>query len=124
MGQTIQQRQLKLLDSIHALEAGKTKELGERIHPRKFSFSPKFAALLGSIIGHDYGVTDRKGNSVSSFSITSDGFIVSSSNAFLGDAADLERNLADFYTCISADDASEVARRYKANVLDYRSKRG
>lgn len=98
------------------------RELAERIHPRKYNFSPRFAALLGAIIGHDYGVTDRKGSAVSSFSITSDGFIVSSSNAFLGDAADLERNLADFYTCISADDANEVTRRYKANVLDYRSR--
>jgi hypothetical protein len=109
MGQTIQQRQLKLLAGIHALEASKTKELGERIHPRKFNFSPKFAALLGAIIGYDYGVTDLQGNSVSSFSITSDGFIISSSNAFLGDAADLERNLADFYSYISADDAIAVA---------------
>lgn len=91
-----------------------------RIHPRNFNFSPKFTALVGAIIGYDYGVRDGRGNQCSSFSITSDGFIISSSNAFLGSADDLARNLQDFFTVIHPEDKEKFTTLYAANVKDWR----
>jgi hypothetical protein len=92
-----------------------------RIDPKQFNFSPKMTALVGAIIGHDYGVRDGRGNQVSSFSITSDGFLVSSSNAFLGDATDLHRNLVELKKFLSAADVTRLDRLYKERIQDWRS---
>lgn len=92
----------------------------DRINPRRFNFSPKFVALVGAIIGYDYGVRDGRGNQVSSFSITSDGFVISSSNAFLGSADDLARNLQDFFTVIHPADKEHVTALYASRVKDWR----
>lgn len=92
----------------------------ERINPRRFNFSPKFVALVGAIIGHDYGVRDRRGNHISSISITSDGYIIGSGNAFIGSADDLARNLQDFFTVISAGDKEKFTTLYAARVKDWR----
>ena len=69
-------------------------QFAERIDLRKFNFSPKLTALVGAIIGHDYGVRDRKGGRLTVLSITSDGFVVAASTAhesgaFVGDDAAL-----------------------------------
>lgn len=108
------------------------KELAERINPRNLGFSPKMVAIVGAIIGHDYGVRDRKGGRLTSLSITSDGFVTASSTAsdgggaFIGSADDLDRNLEQFvmvlHDDVSDEDAEEFERRYKVNVTDWRSK--
>lgn len=105
-------------------------EFAERINPRNLGFSPKMSAIVGAIIGHDYGVRDRKGGQLTSLSITSDGFVTAHSTAsdgggaFLGDAADLERNVEQFtlvlHDAASDEDAEEFERLYKANVTDWR----
>jgi hypothetical protein len=106
-------------------------EFAERINPRNLGFSPKLTAIVGAIIGHDYGVRDRKGGRLTSLSITSDGFVTASSTAsdgggaFIGSADDLDRNLEQFimvlHNDVSDEDAEEFERVYKANVKDWRS---
>lgn len=101
-------------------------EFAERINPRRFGFSPKLVAIVGAIIGHDYGVRDRKGGYLTGLSITSDGYVMASSTAsdgggaFLGDANDLDNNLAVWQADLSMDDSDEFARLYVQNVEDYR----
>ena len=108
------------------------KELAERINPRNLGFSPKLTAIVGAILGHDYGVRDRKGGLLSSLSITSDGYVTASSTAsdgggaFIGDAQDLDRNLEQFvmvlHNEVGDEEAEEFERLYKANVTDWRSR--
>jgi hypothetical protein len=105
-------------------------EFAERINPRNLGFSPKMSAIVGAIIGHDYGVRDRKGGQLTSLSITSDGFVTAHSTAsdgggaFLGSADDLDRNVEQFtlalHDAASDEDAEEFERLYKANVTDWR----
>ena len=106
-------------------------EFAERINPRNLGFSPKMVAIVGAIIGHDYGVRDRRGGRLTSLSITSDGFVTCGSTAsdgggaFIGSADDLDRNLEQFimvlHDDVSDEDAEEFERLYKANVEDWRS---
>jgi len=106
-------------------------EFAERINPRNLGFSPKLTAIVGAIIGHDYGVRDRKGGRLTSLSITSDGYVTCGSTAsdgggaFIGSADDLDRNLEQFimvlHNDVSDEDAEEFERVYKANVKDWRS---
>jgi hypothetical protein len=110
--------------------ADNTVTFAERIHPRNLGFSPKMAAIVGAIIGHDYGVRDRKGGLLSSLSITSDGYVVAASTAsdgggaFMGSASDLERNVEMFTLALhdsaSDEDAEEFERLYKTRVKDWR----
>jgi hypothetical protein len=98
----------------------------ERINPRNFNFSPKLAAIVGAIIGHDYGVRDRRGGYLTSLSITSDGFVIafstasSGGGAFLCDAGELEGNLELFKAELSPEDLAEFERLYAARVKDWR----
>ena len=102
----------------------------ERINPRNLGFSPKMTAIVGAIIGHDYGVRDRRGGQLTGLSITSDGFVTAHSTAsdgggaFIGSAEDLDRNLADYRFTLAAEndeDAEEFDRLYAANVRDWRN---
>lgn len=103
-------------------------EFATRINPAKFNFSPKLTAIVGAIIGHDYGVRDRKGGKLTSVSITSDGFVTCGSTAsdgggaFLGDAADLSRNLQLWLRDLSSPDQRRFAELYKTNVKDWRTR--
>ncbi len=106
-------------------------EFAERINPRNLGFSPKMTAIVGAILGYDYGVRDRKGGQLTGLSITSDGFVTASSTAsdgggaFIGDAADLDRNIEQFVMVLhdgaSDEDAEEFERIYKERVIDYRA---
>ncbi len=106
------------------------KEFAERINPRNLGFSPKTVAIVGAIIGHDYGVRDGRGGLLTGLSITSDGFVTASSTAsdgggaFIGSAEDLERNVEQFvmvlHDDVSDEDAEEFERVYKTRVIDYR----
>ena len=101
-------------------------EFAERIDPSQFNFSPKLTAIVGAIIGHDYGVRDRKGGYLSSLSITSDGFVVASSTAsdgggaFIGSASDMIRNLDSFKAELSEPDRKEFEALYASRVADWR----
>lgn len=95
-------------------------EFAARINPRQFNFSPKLTALVGAIIGFDYGVRDGRGNHISSISITSDGFIIASCNAFLGSADDLNSNLAIYRNELSQEDRRTFDTFYQSNVKDWR----
>jgi len=98
----------------------------ERINPTHMGVSPKLVALVGAIIGHDYGVRDRKGGQLLGLSVTSDGFVTAYSTAsdgggaFIGPAADLDHNLMVWSADLSPADAAEFWRLYAANVTDYR----
>jgi hypothetical protein len=104
-----------------------TLELAERINPRRYGFSPKMSALVGAIIGHDYGVRDRKGGQLGHLSITSDGYIIAASTAhesgaFVGAADDLDENLRKLFhdAKLTEPERAEFFRRYSANVTDWR----
>ena len=106
-------------------------EFAERINPRNLGFSPKLVAIVGAIIGHDYGVRDGRGGRLTGLSITPDGYVTASSTAssgggaFIGSADDLDRNLEQFvmvlHDDVSDEDAEEFERVYKQNVRDWRS---
>jgi hypothetical protein len=104
-------------------------EFAARINPTNLGFSPKMTAIVGAIISHDYGVRDSRGGRLTGLSITSDGYVTASSTAsdgggaFIGSAADLDRNLADYRFALAAEndeDAEEFDRLYKLNVRDWR----
>ncbi len=92
-----------------------------RINPYKFNFSPQLTTIVGAIIGFDYGVRDRKGDQLTSISITSDGYIITGSTAresgaFTGDARDLEWNLSNYRDDLSDEDRKEFDRLYAATA--------
>jgi hypothetical protein len=102
----------------------------ERINPSNFNSSPKIVAIVGAIIGHDYGVRDGRGGKLYSLSITSDGFVTCGSTAsdgggaFIGSASDLDRNLNLYRSKLTADDLADFDRIYAARVIDYRPGKG
>jgi hypothetical protein len=106
-----------------------TNGFAERINPRQFNFSPKLVAIVGAVIGHDYGVRDARGGRLYSLSITSDGYVVAGSTAsdgggaFIGSAADLDRNLDAWRAALTEQDRVEFDRIYQARVIDYRPAR-
>jgi hypothetical protein len=104
-------------------------KFANRINPTNLGYSPKMTAIVGAIIGFDYGVRDRKGGLLSELSITSDGYVMASSTAsdgggaFIGSANDLNRNLADYQFVLageSDEDAEQFAKLYAQNVKDWR----
>jgi hypothetical protein len=103
-----------------------TSNFAIRTNPTQFNFSAKLAAIVGAIIGYDYGVRDGRGNRLTGLSITSDGFLIghtedTDSSSFLGDAADLKWNLDLFVTKLSPKDKTEFERLYSKNVKDWRN---
>ncbi len=101
-------------------------EFAERINPRKFNFSPKLAAIVGAIIGHDYGARDERGGQLMSISITSEGYVVAGSTAsdgggaFIGSADDLARNLDAYKAELTPADRAEFEHLYSVRVRDWR----
>lgn len=109
-------------------EANPIIRLARKINPRNLGFSPKMSAIVGGIIGHDYGVRDRKGGQLGRLSITSDGFVIASSTAhesgaFVGDVRDLIRNLEELNVAaeLTHEEAELFASLWDKNVTDWRS---
>jgi len=107
---------------------GATMTLVEKLDPGKLGFSPKMAALVGAIIGHDYGARDPRGGQFSSLSITSDGFLIAAttsheSGAFVGSADDFKRNLDLLLETakLTKTEREEFDALYRRNVTDWRS---
>jgi hypothetical protein len=118
-----------LKESYQAAKESSFTDFAERVSPRNLGFSPKMTAIVGAIIGFDYGVRDSKGGRLTGLSITSDGFVTAGSTAsdgggaFIGSASDMERNLADYRFTLAGEndeDAEEFDRLYKQNVRDWR----
>jgi hypothetical protein len=105
-------------------------KLAEKLNPRKLGFSPKMTALVGAILGYDYGVRDARGGVLTSLSITSDGHIICGSTAsdgggaFVGDASDLDRNLSLLLNTakLTKTELKAFKSIYTARVTDYRVK--
>lgn len=96
----------------------------KRINPRKYQFSPRLTAMVGALIGYDYGVRDGRGGYITSLSFTSDGFVIGTSTAsdgggaFLGTREDLKRNLDAWTQHLQNRDAAKfweiaASRGYK-----------
>lgn len=101
-------------------------DFAARINPANLGYSPKMGAIVGAIIGHDYGARDARGNRITGISITSDGFVMGStdpvsSGALIGRVEDLQRNLARFYQDIGEKDAEIFQEMYAARVQDWRT---
>jgi hypothetical protein len=92
-------------------------------------YSPKMTAIVGGIIGHDFGVRDRKGGKLGPLSITSDGFVIAQSTAsdgggaFVGTARDLERNIELLLrdAKLSNDEQHQFDLLFRKNVTDWRT---
>ena len=116
-----------IAEKVAATEAPKVDEFAERIDPSHFNFSPKLVAIVGAIIGHDYGARDGRGGRLYSLSITSDGYVTAGSTAsdgggaFIGSADALDRNLAEYRKELTAEDRAEFDRLYATRVTDWRS---
>ena len=111
------------------LQAENSAEFADRINPTNLGFSPKMTAIVGAIIGHDYGVRDSRGGYLSGLSITSDGHVVAQSTAhesgaFIETASDLDRNLELFTLALhdgaSDEDAEEFEELCALNIRDWR----
>ena len=105
-----------------------TEQFADRVNPALYGFSPKLTAIVGAIIGHDYGVRDgvRGGRLTGGLAITSDGYVTAQSTAsddggaFIGTASDLARNLAAWKADLSAEDRETFERLYASRVTDWR----
>jgi hypothetical protein len=102
-------------------------ELWKKLDPQGRGFSPLLTAIVGAIIGHDYGARDGRGGIIGHISITSDGFIQAhttshETGAFLGDVRDMERNLELLLTDakLTVDEMNEWDNLYRRNVTDWR----
>lgn len=108
-------------------QAGIDAGFAERVNPAKFRFSPQMVALVGAIIGHDYGARDgvRGGQLLAPISITSDGFVQTASTAhesgaFIGAVSDFERNIAAYKQELIEADLVRFEELYAINVKDWR----
>jgi hypothetical protein len=91
--------------------------LAEKLHPDRFTaMSGKMAAIVGFVLGEAW--TEP---AIQSLSVTSDGFVTTESE-FLGEAADLDRNLLNLLVAAGLDDEerADFERRYRERVDDWR----
>jgi hypothetical protein len=101
--------------------------LAERINPLKYNCSPLMAAIVGAIIGHDYGARGPRGGKLTGISITSDGFVIASttshdSGAFIGTASNFTRNLQQLLldANLTAEEQKLFATLYREHVSYWR----
>jgi len=116
-----QDEQYHVADDLTALAA--------KMNPGKLGFSPKMAAIVGAVLGFDYGVRTARGHQLIGLSITSDGFVIAttdpiSSGAFLCTAEELARNLALVIADakLTADETKLYERLYSQHVKNWRTK--
>ena len=96
------------------------------------SYSPRWFAILGAVLDHDFGIHDRAGNRIISLAITSDGFVIGSSiapdgslghDSLLGSADDLAANLLRFVNDIGPDNTPDRQAVWAAfsKIVDWRN---
>lgn len=93
------------------------RSLAEKLHPDHFSaMSGKMAAIIGYVLGESWTEPEIK-----AMSVTSDGYVTSESE-FLGEAADLDRNILNLLVAadLSDEERSEFERLYRDRVDDWR----
>ena len=91
--------------------------LADKLCPDRFSeMSGKMAAILGYIL--DEAWTEP---AIVALSVTSDGFVTTDAE-FLGEAADLDRNLLNLLVAagLTNDERADFERRYRERVDDWR----
>jgi hypothetical protein len=91
--------------------------LADKLHPDRYTaMSGRMAAIVAYVLGEDW--TDP---AIAALSVTSDGFVITDSD-FIGEAADLDRNLLDLLALASltAEERQEFERRYRERVDDWR----
>jgi hypothetical protein len=99
------------------MTSGASLTLAEKLHPARFTaMSGKMAAIVGFVLGESW--TEP---AMQSLSVTSDGFVTTESE-FLGEAADLDRNLLNLLVAAGLDEEerSEFERLYRERVDDWR----
>jgi hypothetical protein len=91
--------------------------LADKLCPDRFSeMSGKMAAIVGYIL--DEAWTEP---AIVALSVTSDGFVTTDAE-FLGEAADLDRNLLNLLVAagLTNDERADFERRYRKRVDDWR----
>src|SRR5690348_3383805 len=103
-----------------------TDTLADKLNPRKHGYSPKMTAIVGAIIGHDYGVRDPRGGKLMGLTITSDCFVTASttsheSGVFVGTYLDFANNLSGLLARVqlTPEEKAEYDRLYKQHVTDW-----
>jgi hypothetical protein len=87
-------------------------------------------AIVGAILGHDYGARDYRGGKLGNISITSDGFVTAHSTAsdgggaFLGGVDEFEANISALikYANLTSDERTLWNSCYSAHVTDWRTR--
>lgn len=91
--------------------------LSDKLHPDRFTeMSGKMAAIVAYVLGEEW--TDP---AIQWMSVSSDGYVTTDAD-FLGDAADLDRNLRKLLIAaqLSPDEREEFAQRFRQRVDDHR----
>jgi hypothetical protein len=91
--------------------------LAEKLRPDRFTaMSGKMASIVGYILGESWSDPE-----ITTLSVTSDGFVTTESE-FLGEAADLDRNILNLLMAagLSDEERAEFERLYRDRVDDWR----
>jgi hypothetical protein len=91
--------------------------LADKLRPDRFTeMSGRMAAIVGYILAEPW--TEPP---ITALSVTSDGFVTTASD-FLGEAADLDRNLLDLLIAaeLTPEERAEFESRYRERVDDWR----
>jgi hypothetical protein len=91
--------------------------LAEKLRPDRFSaMSGRMAAIVGYILDEPWAEP-----AITALSVTSDGYVTTESD-FLGEAADLDRNLLNLLIAadLTPEERAEFERRYRERVDDWR----
>lgn len=93
----------------------------DRINPSRFSFGPRLTAVVGAIIGHDYGIQNGAWGYLSNLTITSDGYVTADSTtigkgAAIGVTHNVARNLSEYLDYLNDKERAEFDRLYALNV--------
>lgn len=91
--------------------------LAEKLHPDRFTdMSGKMTAIVAYVLGESWTEPE-----ITALSVTSDGFVTTDAE-FMGEAADLDRNLLNLLVAagLSDDERSKFERLYRERVDDWR----
>ncbi len=91
--------------------------LAEKLHPDRFTdMSGKMTAIVAYVLGESWTEPE-----ITALSVTSDGFVTTDAE-FMGEAADLDRNLLNLLVAagLTDDERSEFERLYRERVDDWR----
>ena len=99
------------------MTSGASPTLAEKLHPTRFTeMSGKMAAIVSFVLDESW--TEPR---ITALSVTSDGFVTTDAE-FLGEAADLDRNLLNLLVAagLNQEERAEFERLYRERVDDWR----